>query len=123
MLMVGLLPSEDGWSLCRVACCFVLISFAHGQEGDDETELIYSLQRPNSQARTRTGKYLFFIVQLTTCRIGNFTRLIHTLAICMTVHRVVGKKNVVPCLRAFLAGNEEKKKRAWDQAVNTLSYY
>ena len=38
------------------------------------------LARPNSQARTtRTGKYYF---QLTTCRIGNLTQLIHTLAIC-----------------------------------------
>ena len=28
-----------------------------------------------------------FPVQLTTCRIGNLTRLIHTLAICVTIHR------------------------------------
>ena len=27
-----------------------------------------------------------FPVQLTTCRIGNLTRLIHTLAICLTIH-------------------------------------
>ena len=40
------------------------------------------LARPNPQARTRTGKYSFFPVQLTTCRIGNLTRLIHTLPIC-----------------------------------------
>ena len=40
------------------------------------------LARPNSQARTRTGNYSFFPVQLTTCRIGNLTRLIHTLARC-----------------------------------------
>ena len=39
--------------------------------------------RPNSQARTRTRKF-FFPVQLTTSRIGNHTRLIHTLAICVT---------------------------------------
>ena len=44
------------------------------------------LAKPNSQARTRTGKYYFFPVQLTTCRIGNLTRLIHTLAIGVTIH-------------------------------------
>ena len=27
-----------------------------------------------------------FPVQLTTCRIGNLNRLIHTLAICVTIH-------------------------------------
>ena len=45
------------------------------------------LARPNSQARTGTGKYSFFHVQLTTGRIGNLTWLIHTLAIiCVTIH-------------------------------------
>ena len=29
---------------------------------------------------------LVFPVQLTTSRIGNLTRLIHTLAICVTIH-------------------------------------
>ena len=29
---------------------------------------------------------LIFPVQLTTSRIGNLTRLIHTLAICVTIH-------------------------------------
>ena len=29
---------------------------------------------------------LIFPVQLTTCWIGNLTRLIHTLALCVTVH-------------------------------------
>ena len=27
-------------------------------------------------------------VQLTTCSIGSLTRLIHTLAICVTIHRI-----------------------------------
>ena len=40
------------------------------------------LERPNSQARTGTGKYSFSPVQLTTSRIGNLTRSILTLAIC-----------------------------------------
>ena len=29
-----------------------------------------------------------FPVQLTTCRIGNLTRLIHTLAVCVTIHTI-----------------------------------
>ena len=28
-------------------------------------------------------------IQLTTCRIGNLTRLIHTLAICVTIHTYI----------------------------------
>ena len=31
-------------------------------------------------------KIFIFPVQLTTCRTGNLTRLIHTLAICVTIH-------------------------------------
>ena len=43
------------------------------------------LARPNSQARTGTGKVLIFPVQLITSRIiVNFTRLIHTLLHVMT---------------------------------------
>ena len=46
------------------------------------------LARPNSQARTRADREIFnFPVQLTTSRIGNLTRSIHTLAICMCDHR------------------------------------
>ena len=37
------------------------------------------VSRDQILGRTRTGKYSFFHVQLTTCRIGNLTRLIHTL--------------------------------------------
>ena len=32
---------------------------------------------------------LIFLVQLTTCRIGNLTRLIHTLSICVTIHTTI----------------------------------
>ena len=36
------------------------------------------------------GNIIFiFSVQLTTCRIGNLTRLIHTLAICVIIHEPV----------------------------------
>ena len=50
------------------------------------------LARPNSQARTGTGKYSYidphvFPVQLTANRIGNLiTRLNLTLAICVAIH-------------------------------------
>ena len=42
------------------------------------------LAGPNSQARRG-----HFPVQLTTSRIGSLTRLIHTLAICVTVHACI----------------------------------
>ena len=38
---------------------------------------------------------LIFPVQLTTCRMGNLTRLIHTLAICVTIHNVGDKPTVI----------------------------
>ena len=44
------------------------------------------VERPNSLARTQTGIVFFFPVQMTTNRIGNLTRLIHTLDICVTIH-------------------------------------
>ena len=44
------------------------------------------LARLNSQARTQIGKGSFFLVQLTTSKIGNPNRLIHTLAKCGTIH-------------------------------------
>ena len=47
------------------------------------------LARPNSQARTRTGKKIFFPVQLTTSKISHLTRLIHTLAICETIQTYI----------------------------------
>ena len=48
------------------------------------------LARSISQARTRTEKKNIFPVQLTTCGIGNLiTRLIHTLAICVTAHTYI----------------------------------
>ena len=50
------------------------------------------LARPKSQARTNANRDIFiFSVQLTTCRIGNLTRLIRTLAICVTIH-IVGRQ-------------------------------
>ena len=44
------------------------------------------LARPNSQARTNADRdILIFPVQLTRWRTGNLTRLIHTLAVCVTI--------------------------------------
>ena len=45
------------------------------------------LARPNSQARTRIGKY--FLVQLTTSRIGNLTWLTHNLLHVMTLYTYI----------------------------------
>ena len=39
-----------------------------------------------SQARTRTGKYSCFTVQLTMSIIGNHTRLIHIMLKALTIH-------------------------------------
>ena len=44
------------------------------------------LARPNPQARNADREILFFLVQLTMSRIGNLTRLIHTLA---TIHTYI----------------------------------
>ena len=45
------------------------------------------LERPISLARKGTGKYSFSLVSRPRAGlIGNLTRLIHTLAICMTIH-------------------------------------
>ena len=57
------------------------------EQADARRDCRTRLARPNSKARTRTGEYSVFPVQLTTSRIGNLTQLIHTLvAICVTVH-------------------------------------
>ena len=57
------------------------------EQADAKRDSRTRLARPNSQARTRAGEYLFFPVQLATSRIGNLTRLVHTLAICVTIHK------------------------------------
>ena len=50
------------------------------------------MELPNLSRETKFSganadrEILIFPVQLTTCRIGNLTRLIHTLAICVTIH-------------------------------------
>ena len=44
---------------------------------------------------------LFFLVQLTTCRIGNLTRLIPTLAICVTIHTYIISGRVHAMFRPY----------------------
>ena len=45
------------------------------------------LARLNSQVQLGQGKMIIFPVQLTSSRIGNLTRLIHTLIHVMTIYR------------------------------------
>ena len=48
------------------------------------------LARPNSQARTNAVKEIFnFPVQLTTSRVGNLTRSVHTLGMYMCDHTYI----------------------------------
>ena len=52
------------------------------------------MRLPNPSSETKFSgangdrELFIFPVQLTTNRIGNFTRLIHTLAICVTIHTI-----------------------------------
>ena len=68
------------------------------EQADPGRDCQTRLARPNSQARTmRTGKYEIFIfpVQPTTSRIGNLTRVIHTLATCVAIYlQLIQMKNL-----------------------------
>ena len=59
--------------------------------GDEQADA--GLPNPSRETRfsgaNADGEILIFPVQLTTSRIGNFTRLIHTLAICVTTHTYI----------------------------------
>ena len=56
-----------------------------GEQADAGRDCQTRLVRPNSQARSGTGKFIF-PVQLTTSRIGsNLTRLIFTVAMCVII--------------------------------------
>ena len=58
-----------------------------GEQADAGRDRRTCLARPNFQARTGTGKHSFFPDQLTTSRIGNFTRLILLLLyVMMTIY-------------------------------------
>ena len=53
--------------------------------------------------RERGQGNINFPAQLTTCRIGNLTRLIHTLAMCVTIHNTYNMQAPVnhTCLFIF----------------------
>ena len=54
------------------------------------TELLPKPSRETKFSGTNTDRGIFiFPVQLTTSRIGNLTRLIHTLAICVTIQTYI----------------------------------
>ena len=61
------------------------------------------MELPNPSRKTKFSgasadrETFIFPVQLTTSRIGNLTRLIHTLAICVTIHTTI-LYNVQLCL-------------------------
>ena len=67
-----------------------LIQPEHGDEqADARRDCRTRLARPNSQAPTRTGKYPFyFLVQLTTSRIGN--RVDPYSCLCLTTYTYCG---------------------------------
>ena len=58
--------------------------------GDEQADVE---REPNPSRETKFSganadrEMLIFCVQLTTSRVGNLTRLIHTLAICVTMHK------------------------------------
>ena len=60
-----------------------------------------SRETKSSGANADREKFIF-PVQLTTCRMGNLIRLIHTLAICVTIHNV-GDKPTVTLYTTFIA--------------------
>ena len=61
-------------------------------EYGDEQARVTGLPNPSRETKfsgTNAGRKIFiFIVQLTTSSIGNLTRLVHTLAMCVTIHDV-----------------------------------
>ena len=80
-------PPRNSGGIPEVSIRFSLS--VENEQADTGRDCRTRLARPDSQARTRTEKYSFFRVQLTTCRIGSRTRLIHTLAICVTLHTYI----------------------------------
>ena len=57
------------------------------------------ISRSNPSRETKSSgenvdrEKIIFPVQLTTIRIGNLIRLIHTLAVCVTIHTSIHKKS------------------------------
>ena len=82
-------------SVCRAKSVFMYrktrfsLSVDEDEQADAEQDGRTRLARQNSQARTGTGKNSCFLVQLTTSRVGNHTRLIHTLLKVLTIHTCI----------------------------------
>ena len=73
-----------------IKCTRFSLSKYGDEQADAGQDCRTRLARPNSQARTNADRDIFNFpsVQLTTSRVGNLnTRLIQTLAICVTIHR------------------------------------
>ena len=61
------------------------------------------LARPNKFSGTNADREIFiFPVQLTTCRTGNLTRLINTLAVCMCDHTIVSTTIILLLFRSSI---------------------
>ena len=60
--------------------------------GDEQADAGRDCRNPSRETKfsgvNADREILIFPVQLTTCRIGNLTRLIHTLVVCVTIHIV-----------------------------------
>ena len=74
----------------KVHCCYRYFDegILENEEADAGLDGRTRLARPNSQARTGTQGNIVFPVQLTTRRVGNLTRLIHTLLYVMTIQAI-----------------------------------
>ena len=57
-----------------------------------------TVSRDQILRRERGQGKVHFPCSATTCRMGNFTQLIHTLAICVTIHSVGDKPTVILCV-------------------------
>ena len=58
------------------------------ENGDEQADAGWNCRTRLFSGANGDREKLIFSVQLTTCRIGNLTQLIHTLAICVAVHNV-----------------------------------
>ena len=68
--------------------------------GDEQADTGRDCQtKPSREAKSSganaDGEKFIFSVQLTTCRMCNLTRLIHTLAICVTLYNVEEKPTII----------------------------
>ena len=100
--------------------------YGHVEEKKRKTRLDFARRRERQTRKNGETKFsganadreifIFPVQLLTTCRIGNLTRLIHTLAMCVTIHTYKHSKvitlrgSVEPAKRHELAYFDEPKK-------------